>query len=180
MPEQLGWREWVALPEFGVEAIKAKLDTGARTSSLHAFALRRFERDGAQMVRFEIHPHQRSAEDALEVEARVVEERWIRNSGGTRELRPVIVTTVGVGGKQWPIEFTLSRRDQMGFRMLLGRQALRGRALVDPGRSYRAGKRKVGPGSPGVGRRKKKKRARSERDPAQSQVADSDATETPS
>jgi hypothetical protein len=122
-----------------VEAIKVKLDTGARTSSLHAFALRRFERGGTSMVRFEIHPHQRSSDDAIRVEAEVVDERWVRNSGGQRELRPVIETVVRIGKKRWRIELTLTRRDDMGFRMLLGRQALRKRALVDPGRSYRAG-----------------------------------------
>lgn len=132
----------MALPDLGVEAVKAKLDTGARTSSLHAFDLERFQRDGVAMVRFEIHPHQRSSEDERLVEAPMLEERWIRNSGGGRELRPVIETTVRIGERQWVIELTLSRRDQMGFRMLLGRQALRGWAVVDPGRSFRAGRRK--------------------------------------
>jgi hypothetical protein len=139
-PGVLGWREWAGLPSLGVDAIKVKLDTGARTSSLHAFALTRFRRDGADMVGFQIHPRQRSADDAIHVEAEVIDERWVRNSGGQRELRPVIETVVRIGEDQWPIELTLSRRDEMGFRMLLGRQALRGRALVDPGRSYRAGK----------------------------------------
>jgi len=106
------------------------------------------------MVRFEVHPHQRSDEDALAVEAEVVDERWVKNSGGHRELRPVIETPVRIGTDEWPIELTLTRRDEMGFRMLLGRQALRGRAAVDPGRSYRAGRRR-GP----------KRRARSEDKP---------------
>lgn len=156
-PGILGWREWAALPDLGVEAIKAKLDTGARTSSLHAFDLTRFERGGIEMVRFEIHPHQRSAEDAIEVEAEVVDERWVRNSGGQRELRPVIETVVRIGGKRWPIELTLSRRDEMGFRMLLGRQALRTRVVVDPGTSYRAGRKK---GRPDSGRTSKTKKGR--------------------
>lgn len=137
----LGWREWAALPELGVEAIKVKLDTGARTSSLHAFDLTRFERDGTDVVRFEIHPHQRSDRDSIVVEAEVVDERWVRNSGGQRELRPVIETVVRMGGRRWRIELTLTRRDEMGFRMLLGRQALRRRAVVDPGTSYRAGRK---------------------------------------
>lgn len=140
MPETLGWREWAALPELGIARIKVKLDTGARTSSLHAFDLERFRREDTDMVRFEIHPHQRSARGAILVERPVLEDRWVRNSGGQRELRPVIETTVGIGGRTWPIELTLTRRDAMGFRMLLGRQALRQRALVDPGRSFRAGK----------------------------------------
>jgi len=146
-PGILGWREWAALPDLGVEAIKVKLDTGARTSSLHAFDLERFDREGSAMVRFEIHPHQRSARNAVQVEAEVVDERWVRNSGGIRELRPVIETVVRIGKERWPIELTLSRRDEMGFRMLLGRQALRYRAVVDPGKSYRAGRRR-GPRRP--------------------------------
>ena len=150
-PITLGWREWIALPELGVDAVKAKLDTGARTSSLHAFDMVRYEEDGRPMVRFEIHPRQRSSAEAVEVEAEVVDERWVRNSGGARELRPVIETDVLVGSERWPIELTLTRRDEMGFRMLLGRQALRKRALVDSGGSYRAGGRAAE-----VGKRRKK------------------------
>ena len=138
--ETLGWREWAGLPDLGVERIKAKLDTGARKSALHAFDLERFERDGVEMVRFEVHPRQRSSAGAVVAEGAVIDERWVRNSGGQRELRPVIQTTVAIGSRSWPIELTLTRRDEMGFRMLLGRQALRRRALVDPGRSYRAGR----------------------------------------
>lgn len=137
----LGWREWASLPDFGVDAVKVKLDTGARTSSLHAFDIERFERDGRPMVRFEIHPEQRSRAHAVQAEAEVIDERWVRNSGGQRELRPVVETEIRIGEETWPIELTLTRRDQMGFRMLLGRQALRRRAVVDPGSSYRAGRR---------------------------------------
>ena len=139
-PDILGWREWAALPELGVESIKAKLDTGARTSSLHAFDLEHFVEGGERKVRFEVHPRQRSARDAITVEAEVVDERWVKNSGGHRELRPVIETLVRLGTEEWPIELTLTRRDEMGFRMLLGRQALRGRVAVDSGRSFRAGR----------------------------------------
>jgi len=140
-PKAFGWREWAALPDLGVDAIKVKLDTGARTSSLHAFDLQQFERDATPMVRFEVHPRQRSAKGAVQVEAEVVDERWVRNSSGSRELRPVIETRVRIGEDCWPIELTLTRRDQMGFRMLLGRQAVRRRAVVDPGSSFRAGRR---------------------------------------
>jgi hypothetical protein len=142
----LGWREWTALPDLGVRRIKAKLDTGARTSSLHAFRMRRFSRDGEDMIRFEIHPVQRSTASTTVVEAAVKEERDVKDSGGKVETRPVIETLVELGGQRWPIELTLTRRDEMGFRMLLGRQALRGRALVDPGRSFLAAK--AGAGSP--------------------------------
>ena len=146
-PETLGWREWASLPDLGIARIKVKLDTGARTSSLHAFDMERFTRGGVDMVRFEIHPHQRSPRNAVLVQRAVIDERWIRNSGGQRELRPVIETTVSIGGRTWPIELTLTRRDAMGFRMLLGRQALRTRALVDPGKSFRAGKAPKGEGT---------------------------------
>lgn len=141
----LGWREWAQLPDLGVRGIKAKLDTGARTSALHAFALKEFTRDGVSMVRFEIHPLQRSTAASVQAEAEVTDRRTVRNSGGGTELRPVIVTTVRIGDESWPIELTLTRRDEMGFRLLLGRQALRGRATVDSGRSFRAGKRPAGP-----------------------------------
>lgn len=140
----LGWREWVGLPELGVDAIKVKLDTGARTSSLHAFDIERFDRDGTPMARFEIHPRQRSGADAIQVEVEVVDERLVRDSGGRQELRPVIETEIQVGDETWPIELTLTRRDEMGFRMLLGRQALRKRAVVDPGSSFRAGRQPKG------------------------------------
>ena len=128
------------LPEFGVRAIKVKLDTGARTSALHAFGLRPFTRDGRSMIRFEIHPVQRSSAAIVAAEAVVLDERLVRNSGGLEELRPVIRTLIEIGGERWPIELTLTRRDQMGFRMLLGRQALRGRAVVDAGSSFREGR----------------------------------------
>jgi len=140
-PTVLGWREWVGLPGLGVRRIKAKLDTGARTSSLHAFRIRRFQSDGHDMVRFEVHPVQRSTAATIEVTARVIEERRVRDSGGRVEIRPVIETEVELAGERWPIELTLTRRDEMGFRMLLGRQALRRRVLVDPALSFGADRR---------------------------------------
>jgi hypothetical protein len=140
----IGWREWVALPEMGVDRIKAKVDTGARTSSLHAFDLERFERDGRPMVRFEAHPLQRDASERIPVEAELVDRRSVRTSGGESTMRPVVATEVELMGRRWTIELTLIRRDPMGFRMLLGRQAIRGRFLVDPGRSYLGGKRARG------------------------------------
>ena len=139
-PNVLGWREWVTLPALGIDRIKAKLDTGARTSSLHAFGLSDFVRDGVEMVRFEIHPVQRSARSAVKAEAKILDRRFVRSSTGHKELRRVISTILRIGADEWPIELTLTRRDEMGFRMLLGRQALRGRVVVDPGRSYRSGR----------------------------------------
>lgn len=132
----IGWREWVALPALGVHTIKAKIDTGARSSTLHAFAVERFERDGRAMVRFQAHPMQRNDDFIVTAEAALIDDRMVRNSGGQAELRPVIETSVQVGNALWPIELTLTNRDEMGFRMLLGRQAVRRRYLVDPGRSY--------------------------------------------
>lgn len=136
---RIGWREWVALPRLGVPYIKAKVDTGARSSALHASDVRPFQRDGETWVQFRIQPLQREARSSVLVEAPLVDERWVRSSTGRPTLRPVIKTTITLGGRSWPIEITLVRRDLMGFRMLLGRQAIRNRFLVHPGRSFLAG-----------------------------------------
>jgi len=136
----LGWREWVALPDWGVAHLKAKVDTGARTSSLHAFDLQWFDHDGNPWVRFEIHPLQRSTADAVVAEAAVVATRDVKSSSGDSEHRPVVHTTVVIGGEPVVAEITLTRRDEMGFRMLVGREAIRRRFVVDPGASYRGGR----------------------------------------
>lgn len=136
----IGWREWVALPDFGIERIKVKVDTGARSSSLHAFDVKIFERDGKQWVRFQVHPEQRDDRTVVEVDAPVLEFRSVRSSSGKAAVRPVIVTHISLLGITWPIELTLASRDKMGFRMLLGREAFRGRFLVDAGKSYFGGK----------------------------------------
>lgn len=136
----VGWREWVALPALGVRAVKAKIDTGARSSALHAYNIERFDRAGERWVRFTIHPWQRDVATTVVAEAPLLDDRWVRSSSGRQELRPVVTTDVELMGVRWPIELTLSNRDPMGFRMLLGRQAVRGRFIVDPGRSYRGGK----------------------------------------
>lgn len=135
-----GWREWVSFPDLGVPRIKAKLDTGARSSALHAFDIREFTENGRRMVRFEVHPIQRRSDRSVEVVAELLEKRLVRPSSGVGELRRVISTTLEIGGQRWPIELTLARRDTMGFRLLLGRQALRRRYVVDPGRSFVLGK----------------------------------------
>ena len=134
----LGWREWLALPELGIHRIKAKIDTGARTSALHTFGVEPYEREGVLHVRFWVHPLQRV--DSVEIccEARVLDRRTVRDSGGHEEERYVIRTRVQVAQACWPIEVTLTDRDSMGFRMLLGRTAIRRRYLVDPGKSYLA------------------------------------------
>lgn len=139
----LGWREWVCLPELGIRHIKAKVDTGARTSALHGFAIEEFVADGVQRVRFRIHPVQKDNTTEVECTADVVDRRVVRDSGGHQELRWVIRTTIEIGPHRWPAEFTLTSRDDMLFRMLLGRTAMVRRALVNPARSYLVGKKPV-------------------------------------
>lgn len=136
----IGWREWVALPDLGIPTIKAKVDSGARTSSLHAFDMQIFERNQCQWVRFTVHPVQRSKDNTVVVEAAILEFRSVRSSSGVAKMRPVIMTTVELLGARWPVELTLASRDAMGFRMLLGREAFRGRFLVDGGTSYYGGR----------------------------------------
>jgi hypothetical protein len=132
----IGWREWVQLPDLGVVEMKAKVDTGADNSSLHAFNVERIERDGAEYVRFEIHPKQRSKKPTIHCEAPLVMEKKVKNPGGRTELRPVIRTRVVVAGEELEALVNLTSRDEMGFRMLLGRRAVRSRFVIDPGRSY--------------------------------------------
>ncbi len=138
----IGWREWVSLPEFGIEAIKVKVDTGARSSALHAFDIEPFSRGEKRMLRFKVHPLQRDSRQTVTAAAELIDERKVRNSGGQLELRPVVETEIELLGQKWQIELTLTNRDTMGFRMLLGRQALRRRFLVHPGRSFLAGREK--------------------------------------
>ena len=132
----IGWREWVALPELGIDLVKPKIDTGARSSSLHAMHMKMFERERQQWVRFDVHPIQRKRLPEIACEAPVLEFRDVKSSTGHVTRRIVIRTSVALNGQQWSIDLTLASRDQMGFRMLLGREAVRGRFLVDPGRSY--------------------------------------------
>ncbi len=132
----VGWREWLMLPELGILKIKAKIDTGARTSAIHAFALETFCRQGIDMVRFAVHPLQRDETTIVECQAPILDKRWVTDSGGHREERFVIRTPIQLGANQWPIEITLTNRDIMTFRMLLGRTALRGHYVISPKYSF--------------------------------------------
>lgn len=133
----IGWREWVELPALLDLPIKAKIDSGARTSSIHCFGTRFFTEAGAPWVEFLLHPIQRRALPEITCSAPIKDERWVRSSNGAAQKRIVVETLARLGTTDWPIELTLADRDVMGFRMLLGREAIRRRFLIDPGRSYR-------------------------------------------
>ena len=141
---KLGWREWCALPDLGLPAIKAKVDTGAKTSALHTFRIEPFTDNGIAMVRFSVHPLQRRRDVVRECTAAVKDQRIIADSGGHKELRYVIETRIRIGDKDWPVELSLTDRDTMLFRMLLGRRAMAGESIViDPGASYLNGRIKA-------------------------------------
>lgn len=137
----LGWKEWVSLPDLGISGIKAKVDTGARTSALHTFELMSFEKNGAEWVRFKIHPYQLNEDHVLECEALVHDKRIVSDSGGHKEERYVIVTQLYIGDLLKDVELTLTNRDTMRFRMLLGRTAMNGFMIVDPEKSYLTGRK---------------------------------------
>ncbi|MEM8780748.1 MAG: RimK/LysX family protein [Cyanobacteria bacterium P01_G01_bin.49] len=132
----IGWRELLDLPQLGIVDIKAKIDTGARTSALHAFHVKELKKDGKKMIHFQVHPYQKDKHNIVTAEAELLEWRNVKDSGGHQQYRPVILTPVELGGQPWNIELTLTNRDVMGFRMLLGREAVRQRFLVDPGGSF--------------------------------------------
>jgi len=136
----IGWREWVGLPELGEFRIKAKIDTGARTSAIHATGIEILIENGREMARFILFPNQDDDTLSCACQAPVVDKRTITDSGGHEEERLIVSTTIALGEHRWPIELSLTDRDTMGFRMLLGRAAIRKRFLIDPGASYLEGR----------------------------------------
>ena len=136
MAQLVGWREWLSLPGLGVDRIKVKVDTGARTSALHAFNLQSYKQDDGEWVSFSLHPLQENTQTEIACRAKVKEHRTVKDTSGREQTRVVIETQVLLGADSWPIELTLTDRETMGFRMLLGRNAIRGRYYVDPTQSF--------------------------------------------
>ena len=133
----VGWQEWVALPELGLPALKAKIDTGAKTSALHTHFIEPYGNGRRLKVRFAVRPSPESGDLEIAASADVVDRREVLSSNGVPELRYVIMTTLRIGGREWPIEVTLTNRERMAYRMLIGRQAIRSDMLVDCGASFR-------------------------------------------
>lgn len=136
----VGWKEWIALPELGIPAIKAKIDTGAKTSSIHAYDIEHIKKKSKDFVRFTLHPLSRDKTITQQCELPVLDKRFIKSSSGDREKRPVIRTKIHIDGCEWDIELNLTNRDYMGFRMLIGREALEKKALINPAIGFIHGK----------------------------------------
>ncbi|EDL56019.1 RimK/LysX family protein, partial [Gimesia maris] len=132
----IGSEEWCAFPDLGLPAIKARVDSGAKTSSIHAFNVQKFRRQGETWVSFEVHPLQNNRRIVVRCERPIVDKRVVKSSSGISETRYVILATLKIGDQAWEIELTLANRDSMGYRMLLGREAMSGRMLVDPAISF--------------------------------------------
>lgn len=137
----IGSEEWCALPDLGIPAIRVRVDSGAKTSALHAFNIRQFRRGGTLWVSFEVHPLQKNRRTIVRCEAEVVDKRIVKSSSGIGEKRYVVRTELQLNDEHWPVELTLSNRDSMGYRMLLGREAMVGRVLVDPAAALLGGDR---------------------------------------
>ena len=136
----LGWREWVGLPELNIDQIKAKIDTGARSSALHAFAIEPYRKEGQRWVMFAIHPKQKHSDIFIECHAPIKDRRIVSDSGGHKQRRYVIETQLILGQSVITAEITLTNRDSMLFRMLIGRTAMNNRFIIDPNSSYLQGK----------------------------------------
>jgi hypothetical protein len=146
--KSLGWREWVQLPDLVDVPIKAKVDTGAKTSSLHAFLIEPYTKDGIPWVKFLLHPNQKDNDLVVECHAAVADRREVSDSGGHKEERYVIESTIVLGKEVLIAELTLTDRDSMSFRMLLGRNLLRGAYVVDSAASFLMGGNSKKSGSP--------------------------------
>lgn len=139
-PLEIGWREWAELPSLCEVPILAKVDTGARTSAVHAFRISEIEKEGRAHAEFYLHPAQGEARPEFFCSAPIHDRRIFRSSNGAAQPRIVIVTLLRLGGRKWPIELSLASRDDMGFRLLIGRDALRTRAIIHPARSFLLGR----------------------------------------
>jgi hypothetical protein len=140
----LGWREWVSLPDLNIDLIKAKIDTGARSSTLHAFSIDPYRKGGERWIMFTIHPRQKHADVIIECHAPIKDRRLVSDSGGHKQRRYVIETRIIMGRSIILAEMTLTNRDSMLFRMLVGRTAIAKRFIVDPKASYLQGKPGLG------------------------------------
>lgn len=139
--QTIGWREWVGFPKLKINSIKAKIDTGARTSALHASDINVYKKNNQDMVAFTIFPIQRNSTKKIKCTAKIHDLRTVKNSGGKQETRITILTELLIGTKSSKIELTLTNRDSMGFRLLLGRTAVKDNFLISPGKSFLLGKK---------------------------------------
>jgi ribosomal protein S6--L-glutamate ligase len=139
----IGAREWCSLPNLGIELIKAKVDSGAKTTALHADNLEKFYKNDEKWVKFSIKPLKSRQDLIVQCEAKLLEKRIIKSSNGSKEERVVIESDLVLGNKTYPIEITLTNRKLMGFNMLLGRQAMEGKNLIDCNLRYILGKPKL-------------------------------------
>lgn len=139
----IGNQEWCAFPELGISNIKARVDSGAKTSSIHAFNIETYAKDGADWVHFEVHPLQKNDQILVHCDSLIIDQRKVKSSNGTSETRYVIQTPIRLSESVWDIELTLTDRDAMGYRMLLGREAMDGRLLIDPSMKCVLGKRSI-------------------------------------
>ena len=138
----IGWREWISIPEMHIAQIKVKVDSGARTSAIHAEDIEIIKKRGKKFVSFKIFPMQKDKKHWNEVTLPMIDERWVKSSVGHQTLRPVVQVDIKLGEHEVPIELTLVNRDLMGFRMLLGREAIKNKFLLDTAHSFLQGKKK--------------------------------------
>jgi hypothetical protein len=136
----VGWREWISIPDLGIKSIKAKMDTGARTSALHTYFIEPTGSSEKPLVRFGVHPSQKSDKNGIICTADVIDQRRIVDSGGHPELRYIIRTSIVVGGEKWPVDLSLTNRANMRFRLLIGRSAISEKLIIDPHHSFTLGK----------------------------------------